>query len=66
MKWLQDQNEINVDNLNNVRRGGSRNSTKQEYLKGKIDKHIINSKIKKSENCLGASVNLRITNLELI
>jgi hypothetical protein len=39
LQWLQDPNEINGDNLNNVRREASRHfrNKKREYLKDKID-----------------------------
>jgi len=39
MKWLQDPNQSNVDNLNNVIREASRHfrNKKKEYLKAKID-----------------------------
>jgi len=37
MRWLQDPNQNNVDNLNNVRREASRHFiNKKEYLKAKI------------------------------
>jgi hypothetical protein len=38
LQWLQDPSEINVDNLNNVRREASRyfRNKKREYLKDKI------------------------------
>ena len=44
MKWLQDPNQSNVDNLNNVRREVSTHFRK-EYLKAKIDELETNSKI---------------------
>jgi len=39
MKWLQDPNQSNIDNLNNVRREDSRHfrNKKKEYLKATID-----------------------------
>ena len=65
MRWLQDPNKSNVDNLKNVRREGSihfRNK-KKEYLKAKIDE-LESNRSKISETCKGASVTLRrITNL---
>jgi hypothetical protein len=47
-KWLQDQSEINRDNLNNVRHEASRQfrNKKREYLKGKINELVTNSKNK--------------------
>jgi hypothetical protein len=48
LQWLQDPNEINVDNLNIVRREASRHfrNKKREYLKGKINEPTMNSKNK--------------------
>ena len=69
MKWLQDPNQSNINNLNNVRCEASRHfrNKKKEYLKAKIDELEINSKIKKSEACIRASLILRwVTSLELI
>jgi hypothetical protein len=45
LQWLQDQSEINVDNLNNVRRETSRHfkNKKREYLKDKINELAMNS-----------------------
>jgi hypothetical protein len=45
MQWLQDQNQSNVDNLNNLRRGASRHfrNKNKEYVKAKIDEHETNS-----------------------
>jgi len=39
MRWLQDPNKSNVDNLKTVRREGSRHfsNKKKGYLKAKID-----------------------------
>jgi len=39
MKWEQDPNQSNVDNLNNVRHEASRHfrNKKKEYLKSKIE-----------------------------
>jgi hypothetical protein len=68
MQWLQDPNQSNVDNPNNVRRNANSyfRKKKKEYLKAKIDEHGINSKIKVSETCIGASVILRmVTSLRL-
>jgi hypothetical protein len=44
--WLQNPNEINGDNLNNVRCEASRHirNKKREYLKDKINELAINSK----------------------
>ena len=46
--WIYDPSKSNVDNLNNVRRDASRHSRykKNAYLKAKIEKLKINSKIK--------------------
>jgi hypothetical protein len=48
LHWLQEQNEINGDNLNNVRCEASRHfrNKKGEYLKGKINELAINSRSK--------------------
>jgi hypothetical protein len=48
MRWLQDPNQSDVDNLNNVRREVSRHSRKRkkEYLRAKIDELEYKSKIK--------------------
>jgi hypothetical protein len=48
LQWLQDQSEINVDNLNNVKREASRHfrNKKREYLKDKINELATNSKNK--------------------
>jgi hypothetical protein len=47
-QWLQDQNEINRDNLNNVRHEASRQfrNKNREYLKDKINEFATNSKNK--------------------
>jgi len=52
MQWLQDPNQINVDNLNNVRREASRQfkNKKKEYLKAKIEELESDSKIKNIRN----------------
>jgi hypothetical protein len=46
LQWLQDPNEINGDNLNNVRREASRHfrNKKREHLKDKIDELATRSK----------------------
>jgi hypothetical protein len=48
LQWLQDPREINVDNLNNVRREASRyfRNKKREHLKDKINELETNSKNK--------------------
>ena len=48
MHWLQDPSQNCVDNLNNVRREGSRHfrNKKKEYLKAKIEELETHSKIK--------------------
>jgi len=58
----------NVDNLNNVRSEASRHfrNKKKEYLEDKIHEPETKSNIKISDTCIGASVILRITSLELI
>jgi hypothetical protein len=68
MQWLKDPGQINEDNLDNVRREASRPiRNKMEYLKAKIEKLEINSKVKNIRTCIGASVTLRkVNNLELI
>ena len=70
IQWLQDRSQINVDNLNNLRREAGRHFRKKEkeYLKAKIEELEINSKIKKIlGTCIGASMTLRmVTSLELI
>jgi len=69
MHWLQDKNQINVDNRNNVRRETSRcyiNKNK-EYLKVKLMNLTLTAKSEISGNCMGASVTLRmVTRLELM
>jgi hypothetical protein len=51
-QWLQDPSEINVDNLNNIRREASRHfrNMTREYLKDKINEHAKNSKKKSVRN----------------
>ena len=67
MQWLKDPNRNNVDNLNNVRREGSRHfrNKKKERPKAKIDElETLRSTI--SETCRGASVtSRRVTSLQL-
>jgi hypothetical protein len=48
LQWLQDQSEINLDNLDNIRREASRHfrNKKKEYLKGNINELAMNSKNK--------------------
>jgi hypothetical protein len=48
LQWLQDPREISRDNLNNVRHEASRHfrNKKREYLKGKINEPVTNSKNK--------------------
>jgi hypothetical protein len=54
LQWLQDQSEINVGNLNNIRCQASRNfrNKKREYLKDKIDELAMYNKNKNSEICI--------------
>jgi hypothetical protein len=48
LQWLQDPSEINVDNLDSVRREANRHfrSKRMEYLKDEINEPAINSKSK--------------------
>jgi hypothetical protein len=48
LQWLQDPNEINRDNLNNVRYEACRHfrNKKREYVKDKINELVMNSKNK--------------------
>jgi hypothetical protein len=48
LKWLEDPNEINVDNMNNVRREASRyfKNKNREYLKDKMNELATNSNCK--------------------
>jgi hypothetical protein len=48
LQWLQDPNEVNGDNLNNVRHEASRHfrNKNKEYLKNKINELTTNSKNK--------------------
>jgi len=48
LQWIQDPSQNNVHNLNNVRREVSRHfrNKKKAYLRAKIEKLEINSKIK--------------------
>ena len=59
MRWVQDPNQSNVDNLNNVRCEASRHfrNKKREYLKVTIGE--TNSKIKNIRDLYRASVTLR-------
>jgi hypothetical protein len=63
MQWLQNPNQSNVpvDNLNNVRREGSRyfKNKKKEYLKAKINEYETNSKKKNIRDLYRASMTLR-------
>ena len=47
MQWVQDPSQSNVDNLNNVRREGSRHfrNKKKAYMRAKIEELETNSKI---------------------
>jgi hypothetical protein len=55
LQWLQNPNQINGDNLKNLRRETSRifRNKKREYLKGKINEFETNNK-KKLEICTEA------------
>jgi uncharacterized NAD(P)/FAD-binding protein YdhS len=69
LQWLQNPNQINRDNLQNLRCDTSRifRTQKKEYLKGKINELETYNKNKKLEICAEAYMNLRKgTNLELI
>ena len=61
MQWVQDPSQSNVDNLNSVRREGSRHfrNKKKAYLRAKIEELETNSKIKNIGTCIGASMTLR-------
>jgi hypothetical protein len=52
LQWLQDPNEINGDNLNNVRNKASRyfRNKKREYLKDKINELAMNNKTKNTRD----------------
>jgi hypothetical protein len=54
LQWLQDPSEINVDNLNNVRREASRHfrNKKREYLKDKINELATIVRTRTSETCI--------------
>jgi hypothetical protein len=55
LQWLQDPNEINGDNLNNVRREANlyfRNKNR-EYLKDKLNELATNSKNKNIRELYG-------------
>jgi hypothetical protein len=69
LRWVQNPNQSNADNLNNVRREAGRHfrNKEKEYLRGKVVglKLIIRYKI--SETGIGATGTLRmVTSLELI
>jgi len=53
IQWVLGPKQNNVDNLQNVRREGSRHfrNIKKAYLKDKIDELETNNKIKISETC---------------
>jgi hypothetical protein len=66
---VKDPSQINVYNLNNVRREASKHlrNKKKEHLKAKSEQLEINSEIKNIKTCIGASVTLRRgTNLKLV
>jgi hypothetical protein len=54
LQWLQNSSEINVDNLNSIRRETNRHfrNKKREYQKEKIDDLAINSKNKNIRHLL--------------
>jgi len=68
MQQLKDPNQINVDNLDNIRREASRHiRNKKEYLKAKIEELETNNKTKNIRICVGTLMTLRkVTSLELI
>jgi hypothetical protein len=67
MQWLRDPSQINVDNLDNVRRETSRHIKKKKYLKAEIEKLETNNKTKNIRTCIGTLMALRkVTSLELI
>jgi hypothetical protein len=47
MQWLQDPGQINIDNLNSIRREVIRHfrNKKKAYLKAKIEELATNSKV---------------------
>jgi hypothetical protein len=64
LQWLQDPNEVNENNLSNVRREASRHfrNKKREYLKDKINELELNSKNKNIRDLnLKKFTNLKIT-----
>jgi hypothetical protein len=66
LQWLRDTNEINGDNLNNVRREASRHfrNKKKEYLKLMSLQRIVRTTT--SETCIEEYMDLRgATNLEI-
>jgi hypothetical protein len=71
MQWLQVPNQSNLYNLHNVWHEASRHlrtkKKKKENVRAKIYEAESNNKIKKTENCIGASPTLRkVISLELI
>jgi len=61
MQRLQDPTQSIVDNLSNVRCEASRHfgNKRKEYLKGKIDEHKTNSKIKNIRDLFRGNNNLK-------
>jgi hypothetical protein len=56
LQWIHDPSEINVDNLNNIRREANRyfRNKKREYLKDKINELVTNIKKKNIRDlCIG-------------
>jgi hypothetical protein len=65
LEWLQNPNEVNGDNLSNVRREASQHFTEKEYLK-KLQRLNQPVRIRTSETCTREQIILkRVTNLEL-
>jgi hypothetical protein len=66
LQWLQYPSEINVDNLNNIRRETSRHfrNKKREYLKDKIDELATNNEKRTPESCIEKEMNLRVLSTE--
>jgi hypothetical protein len=68
LQWLQDPNQINGNNLSNVRCEGCRHfrNKKREYLKDKINELATHSKNRNIiETCIEEEINLRkVTSLE--
>jgi uncharacterized protein YaaR (DUF327 family) len=68
LQWLQDQNEINGDNLNNVRHEASRHfrNKKKEHLKDIINELAMNHKKKNIRDVYrGINEFWRATNIEV-